>query len=257
MSISKRLIEIRNTLGLTRKKFCEEIGVSIRTIEGIENGGNTPRSDLVEKIVTKWPEYGLWLISGSVEFRSEQTCPNIVQKKQINIVEVCDPRFIHNGLISSRLLKDCELIFVQNLDNPSQLAALIKFEESTVCSLSSQRLKDGFIWLTEGYLSLDGNGDGTNHLTDLRNKLYSLDKKIITCSKYKGLSSQDFKSASQNSFILFESLQEVSDELLLSNFKKLKEGSKYSDSYMLVNGKLYVSHFDEEFHKNESPFRIL
>ncbi|MFT2112021.1 helix-turn-helix domain-containing protein [Marinomonas sp. 2405UD68-3] len=257
MSISKRFIELRNTLGLSRKKFCSEIDVPIRTIEAIENEGNTPRSSLVEKIVAKWPEYALWLITGSVEFRSEQTCPNIIQKKQINIVDVCDPRFIHNGLINSKLLKDCELIFIQNLEEPSQLAALIKLEEFTVENLSSQILKNGFIWLTEGFLRFDENDDGISYLTSLRNKLYSVDKKIITSAQYKGLSSQDFKLASQNSFILFESLQEINDESLLSNFEKLKEGSKYTDSFMSVNGQLYISHFDEEFHKNESPFRIL
>lgn len=227
MSISKRLIELRNTLGLTRKKFCEEIGVSIRTIEGIENGGNTPRSDLVEKIVKKWPEFGLWLISGSLEFRSEQTCPNIIHKKQINIVESCDPKFITHGLISTRLIEDSEITFIQNLGNPSQLAAILKLEETTVYALNSTRLKDGFIWLNEGVISFDKSIDGRNYLRSLREKLSTLNEEIISSSKYKGLSPNDFELAKNQGVILFESLQNVQDNELLKSFEEWKKGGNY------------------------------
>ncbi|WP_435106760.1 hypothetical protein [Arhodomonas sp. AD133] len=51
-------------MDMGRTRFGETIGVSMRTLEAIERRGSSPRSDVLEPIARKWPEYSYWLLTG-------------------------------------------------------------------------------------------------------------------------------------------------------------------------------------------------
>ncbi|WP_440996590.1 helix-turn-helix domain-containing protein [Arhodomonas sp. SL1] len=63
-TIGMRIKEIRETEGLGRTKFAELLGVSMRTIQGIEQRGSSPRQEVMEAIANHWPQYSYWLLTG-------------------------------------------------------------------------------------------------------------------------------------------------------------------------------------------------
>lgn len=74
MESSKRIRELRESIGLTRKEFSEHIGIPVRTLEDWEAGRRTP------------PEYIPRLISYQLEYEelfrkvSEQSMTHDEQK---------------------------------------------------------------------------------------------------------------------------------------------------------------------------------
>lgn len=76
-SFSEKLREIRDVHGLGRKALSDETGISIRTIEGIEQRGTIPRTDIAQKICKRWPQYSLWLMTNQVDEEAGQISPEI------------------------------------------------------------------------------------------------------------------------------------------------------------------------------------
>lgn len=76
-TFSEKLREIREVHGLGRKALSDETGIPIRTIEGIEQRGTIPRTDIAQKVCKRWPQYSLWLMTDQVNEESGQISPQI------------------------------------------------------------------------------------------------------------------------------------------------------------------------------------
>ncbi|WP_435105866.1 helix-turn-helix domain-containing protein [Arhodomonas sp. AD133] len=74
-SIGDRIKELRDSQGLGRTRFAEELGVSMRTIEGIERRGSSPRGEVLEAVAKKWPQYSYWLLTGQTLPEQGQISP--------------------------------------------------------------------------------------------------------------------------------------------------------------------------------------
>ncbi len=81
-SFSEKLKEIRDVHGLGRKAFSDETGIAIRTIEGIEQRGTIPRTDIAQKICKRWPQYSLWLMTDQVDETCGQISPEIEKARK-------------------------------------------------------------------------------------------------------------------------------------------------------------------------------
>lgn len=55
---------LRESTGMGRTRFAQELGLSARTIEGIEQRGSSPREEVLSAIAIRWPEYVYWLLTG-------------------------------------------------------------------------------------------------------------------------------------------------------------------------------------------------
>lgn len=119
MSISERISQLRQAIGISRKEFGQILGISFRTLEGIEQRGNVPKSDILVKISEKWPSYSLWLLTGEDAPLVGQLSP--IQKKEgfsgsdlsYQIIDVID-RNLDKSIVKS----DCiEKVIFLHTDN--------------------------------------------------------------------------------------------------------------------------------------------
>ena len=67
IEIFEKIKLIRLDLGLSRPDFSKSLGISQRTIEGIENGGRLPRGDVLTAIAREWPRYAYWLLTDKTD----------------------------------------------------------------------------------------------------------------------------------------------------------------------------------------------
>lgn len=70
--LAKRIRLIREAETSGRAEFSQLIGISKKTIEGVEQTGRTPRGELLEAICLQWPKYSLWLMTGKADWNCEQ-----------------------------------------------------------------------------------------------------------------------------------------------------------------------------------------
>ncbi|MGO2579588.1 MULTISPECIES: helix-turn-helix transcriptional regulator [Halomonas] len=73
--LAKRIRLIREAETSGRAEFSQLIGISKKTIEGVEQTGRTPKGELLEAICLQWPEYSLWLMTGSADWDCAQKEP--------------------------------------------------------------------------------------------------------------------------------------------------------------------------------------
>ncbi|WP_435103629.1 helix-turn-helix domain-containing protein [Arhodomonas sp. AD133] len=75
LTLATRLRAIRQSTGMGRTRFGEYVGVPWRTIENIEQKGSTPRGDVLAAVAAKFPEYSVWLLTGTEQPEQRQTRP--------------------------------------------------------------------------------------------------------------------------------------------------------------------------------------
>lgn len=81
MEISQRINELISALGHNKSSFAQAIGVSQPIVTHITNGRNNPGLEVIQKILTKYPEVSAeWLVMG----RGEMMLNNKLNKKIIN-----------------------------------------------------------------------------------------------------------------------------------------------------------------------------
>ena len=72
MSINKRIIKLRKKKNLSQREFAEFISVSKQTISNIENDKYNASTEVVGKILSKYPKVNSrWLILGEEDMFSE------------------------------------------------------------------------------------------------------------------------------------------------------------------------------------------
>lgn len=80
--IPDRIRTLRESLGLSRQAFADALSTSPRTIQAIEQKGQVPRSDLISKISEVWPQYTLWITSGTNDLPIKQDIPSQLQETE-------------------------------------------------------------------------------------------------------------------------------------------------------------------------------
>lgn len=69
MHIGEKIRKLReDELELGRAKFSEIAGIPKQTLINVETGKTDPRVSTLLKIVEKYPEYTLWILSSDVDF---------------------------------------------------------------------------------------------------------------------------------------------------------------------------------------------
>lgn len=73
-SIVQRFMMVKETLGLTKAKFCKDIEVSVATFDNYFNGKGIPKAIFLANICEKFRVDGTWLLTGKGEmFIKEDT----------------------------------------------------------------------------------------------------------------------------------------------------------------------------------------
>ncbi|MFD1792113.1 helix-turn-helix domain-containing protein [Ochrobactrum teleogrylli] len=70
--IGKRVLEVREKLGLSQKEAAEKLGVSIRSWQGMERGENIPNGETLLKFLALGYNPG-WVLTGMGQQRSDRT----------------------------------------------------------------------------------------------------------------------------------------------------------------------------------------
>lgn len=75
MDLAKKIRLIREAETSGRQEFCDLIGVNKGTLTRIEQTGQIPKGDLLEKVCQSWPKYTLWLMTGATNPECGQVEP--------------------------------------------------------------------------------------------------------------------------------------------------------------------------------------
>ena len=67
MDLAKKIRAIREAETSGRQEFSELIGVNKGTLTRIEQTGQVPKGDLLERVCRTWPKYTLWLMTDKTE----------------------------------------------------------------------------------------------------------------------------------------------------------------------------------------------
>ena len=81
-SIGARIRELRESIGEGRTRFAQRLGVPVRTIQGLEQRGSSPRGDVLEAIAREWPQYSYWLLTGETMPEQGQISPEIERARR-------------------------------------------------------------------------------------------------------------------------------------------------------------------------------
>tara|TARA_R110000823_G_scaffold315677_1_gene449422 strand:+ start:9133 stop:9402 length:270 start_codon:yes stop_codon:yes gene_type:complete len=75
MDLANKIRLIREAETSGRQEFCDLIAVNKGTLTRIEQTGQIPKGDLLEKVCQTWPKYTLWLMTGSTDPKCGQVDP--------------------------------------------------------------------------------------------------------------------------------------------------------------------------------------
>lgn len=80
--LAKRIRLIREVETSGRAEFSQLIGISKKTIEGLEQSGRTPKGEVLEAVCMQWPKYSLWLMTGQINEGAGQVSPEIEKARK-------------------------------------------------------------------------------------------------------------------------------------------------------------------------------
>lgn len=144
-TLSEKLRIIREAELKTRDEFSKEIGIPKRTLEGIENEGRSPRSDVVEAVALHYPQYAFWLVTGKTNPPNHISPENIEAEKIKRIFEfISHPR---PELAQTDLMIKPEWIsqvsFLQVSTEKSRVFCLVTTKQQERSGISQCLLLDG------------------------------------------------------------------------------------------------------------------
>lgn len=84
MQIWQKIRQIRELETSGRTAFANEVGSTKRTIEGMEREERNPRTEVVESVCKRWPEYALWLMTDQVQPEAGHINPDI-KRQSLNL----------------------------------------------------------------------------------------------------------------------------------------------------------------------------
>ena len=83
--LAKRIRLIREAETSGRAEFSQLIGISKKTIEGMEQTGRTPKGELLEAVCKQWPKYTLWLMTDQTDEANGQVSPREENMKRMSM----------------------------------------------------------------------------------------------------------------------------------------------------------------------------
>lgn len=173
-TLSERLRTIREVELKTRDEFSRDIGIPKRTLEGIENEGRSPRSDVVEAVALYYPQYAFWLVTGKTNPPNHISPESIEIEKTNRIFE-----FINNPRPESAnadLMTKPEWIsqvsFLQVSTDKSKILCLLTTKQHQRCGINQ-------CILIEGRLNFYSNAKGKLALRDLADLFISVGREDL------------------------------------------------------------------------------
>jgi transcriptional regulator with XRE-family HTH domain len=174
--IYEKISQIREELGLTRNQFADETGIPLNTLKSIEQKGVIPKSDVLEKIAMKWPEYAQWLLTGSTTLKkSGISSENTLTR--FRIIDSADARYMDQCFIKPSAFK--KLVFIQSQGNQNDLAALLIINADIMYRISSTPNIKAAIWVGPGNMNFQSNHGGKLVLQDFRTWIQSVNEDLI------------------------------------------------------------------------------
>lgn len=188
MALHEKIRHLREAESLTRSEFAEKTGLSPRTLEAIENKGNTPRGDVLESIAQCWPKYAYWLLTGESSAPAH-IAPAQPDKNVIRFFErISNPRPELDEMMTKPEWFS-RLVFMQCSDERNDLYAFIGTKQPARSGIKQCILLDGD-------MNFCSNHGGQNRLTDLAGLLEALGRsdliktaemKLVTRSQLNAL----------------------------------------------------------------------
>jgi transcriptional regulator with XRE-family HTH domain len=81
MSINTRVSKTRKILKLTQQEFADVMNISRQSVNNIENNRHVPGSDLIAKILDKFPQINArWLLTGEGDMLTNTNTDNDMRK---------------------------------------------------------------------------------------------------------------------------------------------------------------------------------
>jgi len=75
MDLSEKIRAIREAETSGRQEFCKLVGVNKGTLARIEQTGQIPKGDLLQRICAQWPQYTMWLMTDATDADCGQISP--------------------------------------------------------------------------------------------------------------------------------------------------------------------------------------
>lgn len=182
----EKIDRIRAAERLTLAEFSEKIGVSANTLNTMKSRGSSPRFDVIEKILNTWPQYALWLTTGEIDISSGQIAPgNIADEDALiryKIIDRVDARYMDKCIVKDSAFK--KLVFIQNKQRPSDLAALLLVDQDIFYEISSTPNFRNAVWVSAGNINFESDGGGKIALREFRFWLSNVNVDLIKTAEY-------------------------------------------------------------------------
>lgn len=176
IQIHEKITQIREQKGLTRDQFAAATGVPVNTLKSIEQKGVVPRSDVLEKIALRWPEYAHWLLTGTSGLEGLDVL-SFGASTRFRIIDSVDPRFMEQCIVKPGALN--KLIFISSKEQRCDVAAMLLVSEDVMYRISSTPNIRAAIWVQPGHMNFESDHGGRLVLRDFRQWVGSLDEDLI------------------------------------------------------------------------------
>lgn len=74
-TINERILQLRNSAGMGRTLWARHVGINPRTVAAIEYDGNKPGAEILAAIAKAYPQYILWILTGTADSKVGQIKP--------------------------------------------------------------------------------------------------------------------------------------------------------------------------------------
>ncbi len=173
-TLSERLRAIREVELKTREEFSKEIGIPKRTVEGIENEGRSPRSDVIEAVASCYPQYAFWLITGKTNPPNHISPENLEAEKIKRVFEFIShprPELAHADLmIKPEWIS--QVTFLQISTDRSKVLCLLTTKQQERAEITQ-------CMLMEGRFNFYSNAKGKLALRDLADFFISIGREDL------------------------------------------------------------------------------
>lgn len=161
IQIFEKIIQLRESEGLSRAAFAEMTDISVNTLKSIEQKGVVPKSDVIQKISVCWPEYAYWLITGRTDYPNHRSPVDSVDGELIyRMYEYIDHAYYAQDDLMTKPEWFSQLMFLQDSVEKDNLYALI-------ISKQPERSFQRQCILISGALNFCDHTSGKNSLVDL------------------------------------------------------------------------------------------
>jgi hypothetical protein len=228
-NILARVLMIGESEGLNNTELAKELGFSASSIRTLIHRGSTPKSEMLEAIGKKWPEYAYWLITGDVNLPKHMS--PIFKHADNTLLRAAD--IVHDvgnldGPIRAEWFTD--IIFLQSTGNLDDVSAVIKIKQESY--FSPRHIS---CLLVIDHMNFRSNGGGKSKLQIFAKSLEDLGRDdLIRTAKTALISKENIAQFIENYELPYSNIKGMhieGDDLrkIHINFSKWRfEGSSYT-----------------------------